>query len=454
MKINKKRLLSLIVLISIIIIILIFVIVKLSKTNEEAPVLEAERKSYLYYEENPAQIVNGKKPEKTGIVNIFCSIDECVKNYLAMLQTNDSEVIISYLNNDFINNNGITKQNVFTKLKKYNKDSYITLDMYELDGRKYYEYYIKGIVDNNYVYFVVDTDTSSGTFDIFPINEEKYKQYLEKVAQTDETKEKTIANKTYNFYRKYNLNEEEFCRLYYTNYIKLMLTDAQEAFNKLNKEYKQEKFSNLDAFKQYIKENQKKLELIYNVETADSTNFESHEKYYDYITNNSKYSMKNYAVHNYNTYIQYVCGNITGTNYIFNAKRALDYEVFLDSYTICESTYTESYNKATDENKVAMNLERIRGALNNKDYKFVYDRLDDTFKKKNYNDLNKFKEFIQKNLFEYNTFEYKRVKKEGDLYIGEIYIKDATEEDKTIRAYTIIMRLDEGTNFVMSFSVN
>ena len=163
--------------------------------------------------------------------------------------------------------------------------------------------------------------------------------------------------------------------------------------------------------------------------------------------------MKSYAINSYDEYIQYVCGNITGSNFIFNAKYPQDYEVFMDSYTVCESTYTEKYSKTTDENKVAMNMERIRGALNNKDYKFAYNKLDETFRKNNFDTIEKYREFIEKTLFEYNTFDYKVVKKDGDLYIGQINVIDTTGEKKNERVFNIVMKLYEGTDFVMSFSL-
>lgn len=451
---KKNKILGLIIGICVIIIILVLAIIKSLNTNEETPILKSERDEYLYYEENPAQIVNGRKPIRTRMFSIYYTVDECIRTYLTILKVNDSDAIYSYLNEDFIKEKGINKQNIFNILKKYNNnDSYFTIDMYELDGIKYFDYYIKGKIDNSYVYFAVGTDTNNGTFDITPIDEEKYNKFIETIAESNESKEKSIEKKVYNFFKKPGLSDEEICRYYYTNFIKLMLIDTEEAYKKINEEYRKEKFSNIDIFKQYVNTNRKHYETIYNVETADSSNYENHLDYYNYINSNSKYSMKSYAINSYDEYIQYVCGNITGSNFIFNAKYPQDYEVFMDSYTVCESTYTEKYSKTTDENKVAMNMERIRGALNNKDYKFAYNKLDETFRKNNFDTIEKYREFIEKTLFEYNTFDYKVVKKDGDLYIGQINVIDTTGEKKNERVFNIVMKLYEGTDFVMSFSL-
>ena len=325
--------------------------------------------------------------------------------------------------------------------------------MYEMDGDKYYQYYIKGKIDNNYVYFVVDTDVNNETFDIFPINEENYKQYLEKVAQTNESKEKSIEKKTYNFYRSKAFTDEELCRKYYTNYIKLLLTYPDEAYKMLNEEYKKEKFASIESFKSFIQSKKNKYESIYKVETADSTSFKSHLDYDDFIQNNSKYQMKSFAVNRNDEYTQCICGNITGSNYIFNVVYPGEYEAFIDSYTIDTPVFTEKYNSSTDENKVALNLEKIRGAINTNDYRYVYQRLDETFRNNKFGSIDKLRDYIQKNFFEYNKFQYVEVRKEGNVYIGVLNISNALNESEYKNNFNIVMRLDENNQFVMSFSM-
>ena len=453
MKINKKRILSLIICIIILIIVLIAIIIHLFNKKENDPILQSERDEYLYYDENPAQIVNGRKPIRTRTINLYYTIEECVKSYLTMLKSNDTEVVISYLNEDFIKDNGINEQNVFNKIKKFdNIDLYTTVDMYELDGINYFQYYVKGKIDKSYIYFVVNTDTTNQTFDIFPINEEIYKQDIEKVAQTDESQEKSISKKTYNFYKSRIFSNEDLCRLYYTNYIRLMLTDIEEAYKLLNEDYKKSKFSNIEAFKKYVDSNKKSYELIYKVETADSTSYNSHLDYYNFIQNNAQYQMKSFAVNNNDEYTQCLCGNITGSNYIFNVIYPGEYEVFLDSYTIDIPAFTEKYEKSTNENKVALNLEKIRGAINTKDYQYVYEKLDETFKKKNFDSLQKFKEYVQNNFFEYNDFGYKEIKQEGKVYAASFDVSNSTDKEKYADSYNVIMRLDEKNKFVFSFS--
>ena len=453
MKINKKRILGLIICIIIIIVVLIVLIIRFSNKKENDPILQTERDEYLYYEENPGQVVNGRKPTRTRVINLYYTIEECVKNYLTMVKNNDTEVVLSYLNEDFVKNNGISENNIFNIIKKYdNNDLYTTMDMYELNGSTYFKYYIKGKINKNYIYFVVDTDTTNQTFDIFPISEEVYNQDIEKVVQTEESQEKSISKKTYNFYKSRTFSDEDLCRLYYTNYIKLMLTDTEEAYKMLNEDYKKLKFGSIDNFNKYIQANKKVYESIYKVETVDSTSYKTHADYYNFIQSNSQFQMKSFAVNNYDEYTQCLCGNITASNYIFNVKYPGEYEAFLDSYTIDIPVFTEKYNNSTNENKVALNLEKIRGAINTKDYRYVYEKLDETFRNKNFGSLQKFTEYMQNNFFEYNDFGYKEIKQEGKVYTASFEVNNTLNKEMYADSYNVIMRLDEDNKFVFSFS--
>ena len=114
--------------------------------------------------------------------------------------------------------------------------------------------------------------------------------------------------------------------------------------------------------------------------------------------------------------------------------------------------HTEKYNSSSNENKVAMNVEKIESAINNRDYKFIYNKLDETFKNNNFKSLDEFAEYINKNFFDNNNLEYESISNEGNVYIYTIKLTDVNNEENT-KTMTIIMKLKEGTDFVMSFSI-
>ena len=126
----------------------------------------------------------------------------------------------------------------------------------------------------------------------------------------------------------------------------------------------------------------------------------------------------------------------------------------MDSYTVDLPEFVEKYNKETDANKVLMNLEKVKGALNTKDYAYVYNKLDETFRKNKFPTRQSFEEYINKNLYSINNFEYNSVVKNGNVYITTAGINDSTGKQNAFKSITFIAKLLEGTDFVMSFSMN
>ena len=57
-----------------------------------------------------------------------------------------------------------------------------------------------------------------------------------------------------------------------------------------------------------------------------------------------------------------------------------DYSVILDTYTVDLKDFTDKYNSADVSTKVGMNVEKVIEAINDKDYRYVYNKLDETFR--------------------------------------------------------------------------
>lgn len=446
MKNKEKKIIIIIALICILIIgLIISLIVFLKKAPQDEKAIENEGK----------QAIGLEQLNKTKDIDLFCTINECIKTYLTMIKAGEQEVVFSYLNEEYINVNQINTQNVFNIIKPFkNYDSYRTIEMYEKFNveNRYGLYFVRGKIDGNYIYLKVGIDENNETFDIYPINEELYNKQIVKDEQNNENQQASIPKKTYNFYRYAHITNEELARMYYVDYIKLMFTDTEQAYKMLNEQYKNAKFGSIDNFKNYININKEFLLSTYNVETADTSNYNNYSEYYKYVESKSDFKMKNYSVNNYNEYTQCICGNITGSNWIFNAKYPMDYEVYLDTYTIDLPEFTEKYNKQTNENKVTMNIEKVKAALNTGDYSYIYKKLDETFKKNKFAEQKAFEQYMKANLFEFNKFEYDSVKKESEIYIASIKITDAAGKNNNSKLVNIVMKLLEGTDFVMSFS--
>lgn len=128
----------------------------------------------------------------------------------------------------------------------------------------------------------------------------------------------------------------------------------------------------------------------------------------------------------------------------------MDYTVILDTYTIDLPEFLEKYENAKEEDKVILNLQKCFEALNNNDYKYVYNKLDATFKSNNFKTEADFEKYVKTNFFESNNAKSSNGKKQGDLYTYEVTITDKTEKNTKTVKKTFVMRLNEGTDFVMS----
>ena len=159
-------------------------------------------------------------------------------------------------------------------------------------------------------------------------------------------------------------------------------------------------------------------------------------------------ALKSYSIENN----KYICKNQWNNYYVFNVKGALDYDVMLDIYTVDLEEFTRKYDSSSDENKVAMDVQKIESAINNKDYVFVYNKLDETFKNTNFESYENFEKYMSENFFDINNLKGENISKEGNIYVYKVKITDANNENNT-KDSTIIMKLLEDRNFVMSFSI-
>lgn len=394
------------------------------------------------------------KPIKVNKENTYYNVNSCVSAYLLIMESSEKEVLISYLNEEYVKDNNINANNILEKLETYkNYDGYYTNEIYELNGDTFSTYYVKGKIDLKAVFYEVGIDYLNHTFDIMPIDEARYEDSINKGIQSNEITERIIQKKTYNIVNIQNLNEENIARNYFKNYFKLLLEDVEEAYEKLDSEYKKQRFEDIESFKQYVIDNKGKIELAYKYENIDNIEFNGFDEYYNFKEENKKYGVESYQFSRIDSYSRYVCVDGYGLYYIFKVITPGDYSVILDNHTIDLPEFTEKYNSTRSENKVGMNIEKIKDALNTQDYKYVYEKLDETFKENYYPTQASLENFIKNNLFENNNFVYANIEEKNGLYIFTVQINDRAGKSTEVKRLNIVMQLNEGTDFTMSFSM-
>lgn len=285
---------------------------------------------------------------------------------------------------------------------------------------------------DNMIFFV---DEKNESFSILPnkiwkmISKENLKTIV------NELNIKLIERNDYNEVKKIKLDEERICLQYYYDYMNMLRNDTDKLYETLNNEYREKRFENIENFKDYINENKQKLEKVVP---------------------------SNYQVKSRNNYTEYRLVDEEGRNYIFCATAAMKYTMYLDTYTVDLPEFTEQYSNASDQRKVALNITKINSAINNQDYKYVYSKLADSFKNNYFENEDKLREYIINNLYKKSTLQLLDFAREGNYYTYKIRVIKEYEEGEEIpfgknepsKNVNIVMQLKEGTDFVMSFSID
>ena len=152
-------------------------------------------------------------------------------------------------------------------------------------------------------------------------------------------------------------------------------------------------------------------------------------------------------------YTQYILVDQNGKYYIVNETAVMQYTTMLDTYTADLPQFIERYNSSNDAEKAGLNLQKVVDALNNNDYEYVYNKLDETFKTNNFKTLENFEQYIQNNLYTSANVEFSNYQNSGELHMFDATFTDKNNENSNAITKTFIVKLLDGTDFVMSFNV-
>lgn len=291
--------------------------------------------------------------------------------------------------------------------------------------------------EENNTEIIVFDDIYNNTFSVLPSEYLSNKNIDENnlIKIIEELNIEEISKNDYNAITKFELTDEQICIKYYYDYLNILRNDVDKLYSILDNEYREKRFGSLEDFKQYVDANKDSL-------------------------NNS--TLSKYQVKNRDGYTEYMCVDEDGKYYIFNATAAMQYTLLLDTYTTDLPEFTEKYNKASEQEKVALNINKVITALNAQDYKYIYSKLADSFKNNYFKDEESLKEYLVNNLFDKNIVEFEEFAREGTLYTYKIKLTKIISEDEKEKYYgknapmeyvNVVMQLNEGTDFVMSFSI-
>lgn len=344
------------------------------------------------------------------------------------------EAIYSMLDTSYINEFGVTKENIKQKFGIQNEVEPIIETMYVVQNSlNVSTYFVSGTCIDTTSYqkvefsLAVSLDMLNNTFCIYP------KEYIQKhgydainVGDSVDINVESIEDKNYNRFQYKIIEDNEVAREYFNNYKYTMLYNVDKAYEMLDKTYREKRFGSLEEYKKYVQENYNSL---------------------------SKCVVSKYQVEEASGAKNYICLDNFENYYIFKQNNISNYTLTLDTYTIESEKFTKSYNSGSISTKVQMNIDKFIQMINAKDYKNSYNLLYTGFKNNYFQTEEAYKQYMKSNLFEYNTVTYDKFSNEGETYIYELTVSDKTGASTERKKLTVIMKLMEGTNFVMSFSI-
>lgn len=430
---NSKKIIILLAILLLIMIIIICSILTLLKSEEED--------NNIIYEDIETDGSEGDEftddIQKVEDANIFYSISFCIEKYYDNLYNEDldnetlnekKQNLYNTLSKKYIEENSINIDNILDKVEQIENQVVFTATKVEtITAMDYQVYRVQGIIENlsnentplEDRFFIVSIDSNNATYDIEPLDKEEIDN-LDKVQITTDIE--PIEKNDDNSFTIINTGYNELLVKYIKYYQKLVNNDAERAYNLLDEEYKEKRFGSIDKFIEYIKLKQNTLQDI-TIQKYSTNTKDDYEEYIIVDTNNNYYIIEEYSV--------------------------MDFKMKLDSYTIESQENIQKYNTLTDTNKVSANIRKIIEAINNKDYNYIYNKLNEEYKNNKFPNINQLINYINNNFYDVNLVGNGTAELEANVYIAKIQI---TSNKSEIKQVTILVRLLEGTDFEISFS--
>ena len=397
---EKKVIIAIILILSVLLIIVIFglifaITIKNQEEISELPEI-IDTDEDLFYKE----LIKDEQEKKLPVDNSvdFYTTELCVQKYINYIGEKNTQVLEDILwygeNNkvqttEAMNNIGLNTKFYARKMNVYKKDY---LEIYSVYGNLQKENE-EGFGEELYVVVFIDKQNATYAIDsledqkITDIDDIEFSDYNVEIIQQNEN------NKLESTW----LKEKEIIKEYIEYYKKMVRYNVEESYNLLDKEYAKKRFNGIEDYKNYLKQN---VDDIYNIElTKYKISYEDGKERYIIVDQKDNY-------------------------YIIKQSSIMQFTIMLDTYTIETTEFIERYTTATDQTKVGMNIENIISAINGKDYKYIYNKLDQTFRSNNYPTVKDLQTYIENNFFENNNIEYLDFSQEGDIYIYEIKIKE------------------------------
>lgn len=404
---KTKKLIIAMMMLVVIIIIIIVILLNISKTESikqnDNPTTEAFTDIEELYNKS-----------------LFFTINYNINKYYNYVQENNIEAV-----------SAISVENPIT-LKNANNSNFISKEMYILDKISNNTVYVYGVTRNNELedeyYLIINIDYTNNTFSITNSSEEEFDNAKNNKINSKFMQSIIVKENMYNKFEERNTTDAEVLQYYFEDYKYKALYKQEEAFELLDNKYKEEKFKNsIDEYKEYVQKNINRFKDANLLEYQISKNGQN----VAYITKD-----------NYNNYYKIM---ETGIN---------KYTIILDNYTVESDEFITKYNKLSDKEKITSIVDKVMKLINTKSYTQLYTYLNTNFKNTYFKTEEEFEKYIKERFFDDNIVGTLTLNTEGNIYIVTVPYKESLSSAAEEGEITFNIKLEEGTNFELSFNVD
>lgn len=363
--------------------------------------------------------------------NYYYTDDEEI---ISQAELDNSQILYNILDTEYVTSKSITVDNIKTNLKEIGQVTATITDMYFSRKTENVEVYVvegklkESITSEGEDFkIILKLDLINRTFSVMPQEyvEEMYSD-LEIGSKIDKNITDSIEKNDNNEFSYKTVTDEEYIKDLFAQLKNELLYDAESAYEHLEEEYRETKFESLNEFADYVANRQEQYTAM---------------------------TLTQYQVTEEEGYTQYVLVDQDDKYYILNVTAVMKYATILDTYTVDLPQFVERYNSVVDAQKAGLNLQKIVDAINNQDYEYVYNKLDETFRANNFPTVENLEEYIQNNLYVSVDVEFSNYNSSGGLHMYDATFTNKEDETSGQIEKTFIVKLLDGTDFVMSFNV-
>lgn len=358
---------------------------------------------------------------------VFFTVENCINDYVSYIQEQDNKAIYNLLDENYVKNNKININNVKDYIENFNSNEmFIATKMYEQRKENINTYIVEGLKDdseyNTNLYYIVEFDINKSTYNITPLFDNNYKN-LDDI--NVETEAYTIKENENNVFKYYRISNEAVAEKYLNYYTKLARQNPEKAFSLIDENYRKERFKDFETYKNYSNRMSNKYDNLNIV--GDS---------YEVLSDSTKYILK----------------DSENEVYTIVAKEIMNFSIQLDDYTIETDEFKKLYLSATNEAKAVTNAEKFMKMVNAKDYETAYQLLDDTYRANVFPTFDLYEKSLEASFFDNNYYSITDISEQGSYYIVTLDLKDRISSAANTKQIKIIIGLQDGTNFKMSFA--